>query len=180
MPRSTGTRAAVRARLTVCWVVVSSPLGSRRLGVATHSPGPAVGHVGKGGTALALTDPDDLVWAGGGQVVCGSAQGGREPQRPAVRVRDDLRVRTMTLVLGRIVRASVADPVALDERAVQEQARRLVREVFDDSGDAGVGGVDRNAETRSQLSQEACRCRYVRASTACADGRTCGADHPPG
>ncbi|EKX67760.1 hypothetical protein STRIP9103_09699, partial [Streptomyces ipomoeae 91-03] len=140
-----------------------------------------VGRVGKDGDALALTDPDDLVCAGGGQVVCASGQGRREPQRPAVRVRDDLHVHTVPLALGRVVRASVADPVALGERAVHEnvvgvclaqdlqQARRLVREVLDDGGDVRVGGADGNTETCGQLRQG-----VVSAQVCQSDHRTLG------
>lgn len=40
MPRSTGARAADRARFAVCSVGVSSPPGGRRLAVVTQSPAP--------------------------------------------------------------------------------------------------------------------------------------------
>lgn len=40
MLRSTGARAADRARLIVCWVMVRSRFGSRLIGVVTQEPAP--------------------------------------------------------------------------------------------------------------------------------------------
>lgn len=74
-PRSTGALAAARARLTVFSVRVSS---CRAAFDARGQPGSAalVGEIGQDGDALALTDADDSVGAGGGQVVSASRQRG--------------------------------------------------------------------------------------------------------
>lgn len=74
MPRSTGARAWVSARLTVHWA--SSPPGGRLTPVVTQAPAALVGAVGQDRDALPFADPDDLVRAGGGQVVGAAGQGG--------------------------------------------------------------------------------------------------------
>ncbi len=76
MPRSTGTRAAARAWDGLLgWGEFAE--GRPALGGGDPLARADVGHVGEDRDALTLTDPDDLVCAGGGQVVCASGQGGR-------------------------------------------------------------------------------------------------------
>ena len=74
-PRSTGARAWASARLSVFSVEVRS-WGS--VFDAGGHPGAAalVGEIGQGGEALAFTDADDPVGAGGGQVVGPARQSG--------------------------------------------------------------------------------------------------------
>jgi hypothetical protein len=49
-----------------------------------------------------------------------------EPQQPAVRIGDYLHVHPVPAVLVAVVGPSVADPVALGERAVQEDEVRIL------------------------------------------------------
>lgn len=72
-PRSTGARAAADASLRVLSVGVSSCRGLRLIAGGQPGAGALVGEIGQDGDALPLPDADDLVSAGGGQVV-GSAR----------------------------------------------------------------------------------------------------------
>lgn len=78
------------------------------------------GAVGQDGDSPAFADPDDLMGAGCGQIVGAARQGGRDPQHLASRVRDDLDVRPVSAVLGRVVGTTVADAVALCKRPAEE------------------------------------------------------------
>lgn len=120
MPRSTGARGWASARLTVCWVRVSSPPGRPSQAGGGVEAGARVGAVGEDSHALALAYPDDAMGASGGQIVGASRQGGRDPQHLADGIGDDLQVHPVPTVLGRVVGAAVADAVALGERPVQE------------------------------------------------------------
>lgn len=70
---STGARAAAGASLRVLSVGVSSCRGLRLIAGGQPGAGALVGEIGQDGDALPLPDADDLVGAGGGQVV-GSAR----------------------------------------------------------------------------------------------------------
>lgn len=72
--------------------------------------GRASGRRGEGG--------DDAMGAGRGEVVGTARKGVGDPDDLASRVGDDLDVHAVAAVLAGVVGASVADPVALGERAV--------------------------------------------------------------
>ena len=76
-PRSTGARAAARARLRVLSVGVSS--WSALDAGGEPWAGALVGEIGHDRNALALADADDPVGACGSQVVSAARQSGREP-----------------------------------------------------------------------------------------------------
>ncbi|GAA2471347.1 hypothetical protein GCM10010388_74940 [Streptomyces mauvecolor] len=117
---------------------------------------------------------------------CSAGQGGREPQGATGRISDDLHVHAVLLVLRRVVRAPVADPVALGECAVHENrvggpsragpsaGPAPCRQVLDCGGDVrmGGGGADGDTESRGEMSQGSCRRRCARAITARSDGRS--------
>ncbi len=127
--------------------------------------GADVGAVGEDGHSLAFADPDDAVGAGRGQVVGAAGQGWRDPQQVARGVGDDLQVHAVAAVLLGEVGPAVADPVALGERAVEQdvlgigfpqdsqQAGCSAGEVTDDGGDVGVGGADGYAEAGGDLGE---------------------------
>lgn len=71
-----------------------------------------------------------------GQVVDVARKGGREPQRPAVGVRDDLRVHSVAAVPPG---PSVADPAALAGSTVEQDDARFVRGVFRVPGACSAG-----------------------------------------
>ena len=121
--------------------------------------GPDVDTVGGSGKALAFADPDDVVGAGCGQVVGAPGQCGRDPQQLAHGIGDDLHVHGVSAVLVREVGPAVADPVALGERAVEQDVLGIgLSQDSQQAGcppgevvDVGVGGADGYAEPGGDL-----------------------------
>ncbi|GAA0907196.1 hypothetical protein GCM10009574_099970 [Streptomyces asiaticus] len=64
------------------------------------------------------------VGAGSGEIVSAAGQCGRDPQQLARGISDDLQVHTVAAVFLGEVGPAVADPVALGERAVEQDVLR--------------------------------------------------------
>ncbi|GGR55395.1 hypothetical protein GCM10015536_70790 [Streptomyces griseomycini] len=183
MLRSTGARAAGRARLIVCWVVVRSRFGSRLIGVVAPGGRPRCRHGRRGRGALAFADPDDAVGAGRSQVIRAAGQRWRDPQQVARGTGRDPHVHAVTAVLLGEVCPAVADTVALGERPVEQDAipirlaqdpqqdRRPAGQVLDDGHDVRVGGADGYAETDGDLRERVVPAKVDQAHASTLVGR---------
>jgi hypothetical protein len=69
---------------------------------------------------LAFTDSDDLMGAGGGEVMGAAGQGRRDPQQLARGTGHDLHVHAVAAVLVGEVGPAVARPFALGECSVEQ------------------------------------------------------------
>lgn len=108
---------------------------------ADRAAGAPVALVGPAGDVGLSEGVDDAVFVGRADVVDGSGQGWRDPQQPAERIGEDLRVHAVFLVFAGVEGLVRGDAVDRQQRPVLEDERLRRR-----GADIGQGGCEGGQE----------------------------------